>query len=303
MNYKPYTPSNPSQEIIAVEKKEMTWKDMLLSILEGYVCVMLFFIIARFTPLNFLFRILHDTKIQEQIYFTTMAIFLIAYTIYAVNQIAWFSLRKNGYCSTIHGSIRRFIETCVWCLYAGLIPFVFLTSFLPSNNLFYPWYFDEFSWDMRGMPILFLGLYWSSIMFSSCLVPLILVQRLIITCRRSAANKPIGKPEDNVRFWQSPDASMPISLYSIARKFASIIWEFCYWFAILVLLFTIPIVNMSIQLSASGGSGGGGWGGFAGAMMIVAYTYFVVVAICCLAFSIVVRNLLDVIRRCVRGLL
>jgi len=295
MDNNSHFPSNPQAALAAAPGKDMSWNDVLLSISGGYVCLVLFFILARLTAPDLLFSG-WQFEFSERLYYSMVVVFLIAYTVYGVNKVIWFAFRKNRYGSAIYGSIRRFLTTYVWCLYIGFVPFVFLTSLLPSNSPFYPWYFNEFSWNMhlRDMAMLVFCLYCSSIMLSSCLVPLIPVQRLIITCHRVATHKPIGKPEANVQFWQFAEAPVPVTLYSILRYFVSTIREVGYWFAILILLITIPVINMSIQPSAVGNHGNG-WAAMGAAIMIVTFAYFVIVAICCLAFSIIVRRLFGVI--------
>jgi len=170
----------------------------------------------------------------EEIWYGTAVIFLIAHTIYAVNKIIWCSLRENGQFSTIYGSIRRFFETYVRCFCIGYIPLVFLTSFLPED-VHYPWFLQDFSWF--EMIVFVFTLY--PILFSAFLIVLIFLQRCIITCYRALKIKPIVKPKKNARFWQTEQMSTTLTLYTVFRYFASVMWECCYWLALVVLLVTL----------------------------------------------------------------
>ena len=293
--------------------KDLTWKEVLLFVLEGYICVVLFFIVAKLTMPDFLFGGLTH-KFSYEVYFRMIIIFLIAYTFYAINKIIWFSLRKNGYCSAIYGSIRRFFETYVWCLYIGFIPFCFLIALLPSvflrpGNVSYVIYTNGFPgfpawvtwwrWNAEVAGSFLLDLYCLSIVFSSYLAVLILIQRFIFACHQAATDRPIGKQEDNVRFWQS--TATPITLYTIFRYFAFTIGDFCYWFAmVLVLPIALYTFMYDWRSSATGNGNGNGMGAMVGAMYLIAFALFFCVTIFYLAFSIIMRRLFSVIRKCMR---
>ena len=216
----------------ATPVKDMTWKDVLLSILGGYASVVLFFILARFFTPNFLFNNISNQGFSEGLYYMMAAIFLLAYSIYVVNKIIWFSLWKNGYCSVVYGRIRRFFVTYVWCYCFGIIPFHFLAVFLSGV-------FVESIIDMTSF---LWSLFITSVSFSFFLIPLILIQRFIIVFYRIVVKKPIGSLEDNAQFWQFRNVTSSV-IFSpiILRYFVSMIGEFCYWFAVVVFVLTTCI--------------------------------------------------------------
>ena len=203
---------------------ELTWKQILLSSLGGYMCIVLFFTLGLYSKSELLFS--WNGEFSAEVCRTIMVVFLIAYTMYAANKSFWFSLRKNGYFSAVYGSIRRFFETYARCLYIGFIPFCFLAPLSPRNV----------SWDIDAMANYAFLLYGFLIWFSMYLIVLILAQRFIVSCYRVATKKPIGKPEDNARFWQTTKTVTPVTPRTIFRPFALIIWEFGYWIAMVVLL-------------------------------------------------------------------
>ena len=263
------------------------------------MCLVFFFILARYTELDFLFRYLSAGRPFSKLHYSwTAGVFLTVYTIYAVNKIFWFSLRKNGYCSAIYGSIHRFLEAYVWCFYIGFIPICILGIFLgiwPFSDM-PPYIHMALSWNLLSVTDSVFYLYCYFVIFSWCLLPLLLVQRFSIMCYRVANNKPIGKSEDDVRFWLSTKTSIPITFYTIVRHFALIIWEFFYWIAIPILLSSIPALVLVIHLFGSGTDGSGGaWFGILIAGAVTNLAIFLIVALCYLAFSIIMRRLFGVI--------
>jgi len=259
----------------------MTWKYVLPNIARGYVCVVLFLGVARYTPLNFLFEDIElggGRNFFPLFYFVSVSL-LTVYTVYAVNKIIWFTLRKNGYASAIYGSIRRFLQTYVWCLYVGGIP-----CFWISCVFFY------FS-PRDPMGTFISGLCLFAILFSSYLIPLIFFQRLAFTCYLTATNKPIGKPEDNARFWQYTETSMSTTLYAIVCYFTSIIWKFCYWIAMVILLSTVFVCVIYAWLSLSHDKIlVGDLQGVAERSLFFG-NLFIHISICYLAFSIILQSL------------
>ena len=234
--------SKSSQENFTVASaKDMTWKTLLSSILEGYACVALFFILARYLTPNFLFSVPqgYQPKFEESLYLQSVAFFLILYTIYQVNKIIGFSLRKNRHFLSIYGGIHRFFVTYTWCLYICIIPFCFLD---PINFGF----FDNFarvlkyygSLNSEVLKILARDLYAMSMVLTFYLIMLILLQRLMVTCYLAMKNKPMGKHKKNALFWQSTEASILITRYASIRCFIERLGKFCYWFALNILTTT-----------------------------------------------------------------
>jgi len=296
--------NNSPHEYIARPYKFLAWKEILLSILGGYVCVVFFFIVAGCTKSDSLldgYFFFSGGREQFSIKFwhAMTSFLLIAYTIYAVNKIIWFSLRNNGSFSAIYGSIRRFLETYVWCLYISFIPCYILDSFLHSVNFSSPSGFPFVLWDMEKMAFFVFGLYLFSVRFSLCLVALILVQRLAVTCYRTVMKKSIGKPENNIRFWQAAEISTPITFHSVAYHFISVAWELCYWLAMVVLCSLVFVCAVFVHtwlfrnqypMNAIRGSFGS---------LLVLYDLIFVV-ICYLAFSTVVQKLFSTLWQSVR---
>ena len=297
---------NFPHETIAIQSKDITWKGILFSIGGGYACVALFFILARYTALSFLFCIpgrRHHPhypfyeefySFDEKLYYMTMVVFFVAYTIYAVSKIIWFSLRKNSYCSAIYGSIRRFFETYVLCFYVVFIPFClmkFCIADFYGNSMF-----------MRNDVKLFAAFFSHAFFVTSYLMPLILTQRVIIMCYQLAANKPIGKREDKARYWRTTEAITSTTLYSVVCFSASLLWEICYWYAMMVLLPTICALILYIWFVLHGDIqpmygpkqivNGFGFQAFV-LPFIYFYAYF-------LAFNIFMRSLFSVLRQALR---
>ena len=246
MSNRSHSSSNFLHKTVAVQSKDITWKDILFSIVGGYVCVAFFFVLARYTALISLFHIpgRQRDSFSEEFYYLAMVVLFAAYTIYTANKIFWFVLRKNGYCSAIYGSIRRFCETYFWCFFIVFIPFCFLK-----------FYFGDFYVDSmieRNDVRYFDALFRHANAVNLYLVPLILALRVIITCHRLTTNKPIGKPEDNARIWQTTEAITSITIYTIVSYFISLLRDFCYRAAMLVLLSTICVLLLYVWLSLRG---------------------------------------------------
>ena len=296
--------SDISQEnLTAIQGKNITWKTLLLSILGGYVCVILFFILARYLLPIFLFAppMEYQPKFQEALYLWSAAFFLILYTIYQVNKIIWFSLRKNRFFSSVYGSIRRFLVSYVWCLYIGIIPFCFWdphnfglfsgpTRRLLESNGF---------WSVNTLLMIVADIGLMSMVVSLYSIALILAQRFIVTCYLALMNKPMGKQEENVRFWQSTETSTLITRQAAIRYCIDRLGEVCYWLAMNILAvacivawFLLPILIESNSRQPGGGSGGG----FALIAVESVFWVWFRIAFCYLVFSIIVRSLFRAIR-------
>ena len=110
----------------------LTWKDILLSILGGYISLTVFFVVTKYTALSFLFYGKYDQVFYERLYYLTMVIFYAVFTVYATTIIISFSFRRNKYFSGFCDSVNRFIESYALCLWIGFIPFC-----IWIQNIFY----------------------------------------------------------------------------------------------------------------------------------------------------------------------
>ena len=257
------------------------------------MCVALFFIIARCLAPNFLFY--QYQAFGKEISYRFAITFLILYTIYNVNKIIWFSLRKNRFFSSVYGSIRRFLVSYVWCLYIGIIPF-------------YLWDPNDFGWDVSVYVLqkfgffsvevlekIATGLCIASMILSLYLMALILAQRFMVACYLAVMNKLIVKSEENAQIWRSEEELTSATRYTI-HHFAILLGEFCYRFAMNILSAAICGFTFCIWLSLAYG----GLGMFTEIALIGLAWIWVRIAFCYLAFSIIVRSLFRAIRRRVR---
>ena len=235
-----------------------------------------------------------ESTFSELHYSRVAIVFLTVYTVYAANKIIWFSLRKNRYCSVIYGCVRRFFDTYVRCFCIGFVPFCVLDSIFFYDTMgtaFNPKYFSF--WNIQEMISVGVGFYVLSIVLSSFLVALISAQRLIIACYPAITKKPIGKIEDNASFWRHTVVSAPVTFYVIIHYFALIIWEFCYRIAMFILFLTpwflvsytwyfLYTKRLPDVFDASG------W-------LPIIFGILLHIAVCYLAFSIIMRRLFGVI--------
>ena len=268
-------------------ERYFTWKKVFLSIIGDSILLTLFFWMAKNTSWSFLFRGDYDHIFYEQPYYKTIVIFWGVYTMYTVSKIIYFSLIKYKSVSAFFGSIQRFLDDYIWCLYVCFIPF-------------FVWYSHEGSLyrTMISLERLVFCSYGCAVLLSQYLVPLILLQRIAVTCHFASTNQSIVKSMDNDRLRQTTIDSSFTSLRAIANHYVIRIRDqFCLWLAILVLLTAFPILVMNSWLLAVKDNGNAA---MVGVFTATAIERLVFTVICCLAFCIVLRNLFIAFWQCFR---